>query len=122
MERKIDWMELEVVNNVAKQRAAKAAKKYLDEAYDGKDNFPCGFAWARFSQIRKNSKLGKALAKIGIEWHDWVRRFEVWNPANIPVQNVDVKYVGARAFAEVWNEYFKKLDVNVRVYYDSRWD
>jgi len=93
----------------ATQHAAAAADKFLKENLNGNDSYPCGFAWANIytftgKKIRGNSKLGKALKANGIE-QDYNRTFQIWNPSGIPVQNVDVKEAGARAFANVFTKY-----------------
>ena len=104
----------------ARTAAHDAANKFLGEKLNGKDQFPCGFAWTNIygfggKKIRKNSKLGKALIAAGVR-QDYNRVFQIWNPSGLGVQNVDVKDAGAMAAADVFNRF--GFDAGA----GSRWD
>ena len=94
----------------AQAAAQKASVYYLTETLGGKDNYPCGFAWLNVykingEKIRSNSKVGKVLALCGITKNAYEGTMQWWNPSNLPVQNVDCKYAGARAAAAVFAKY-----------------
>lgn len=94
----------------AQAAAQKASVYYLTETLDGKDNYPCGFAWLNVykmngEKIRSNSKVGKGLALCGITKNSYEGTMQWWNPSDLPVQNVDCKYAGARAAAAVFAKY-----------------
>lgn len=94
----------------AQAAAQKASVYYLTETLGGKDNYPCGFAWLNVykingEKIRSNSKVGKGLALCGITKNAYEGTMQWWNPSNLPVQNVDCKYAGARAAAAVFAKY-----------------
>ena len=104
----------------ASEAAYAAANKYLQEQLGGQDQYACGFAWANIykfdgKKIRGNSKLGKALKAENIK-QDYDRIFQIWNPSGLPVQNIDTKEAGARAFADVFTKY------GFEAYADSRLD
>ena len=88
----------------AKKAAYEAAGDYLVEKLDGKDNYPCGFAWVNIHGVKGNTKLGRNMKAAGIE-QDYTKAFQIWNPANINVQNVDVKEAGASAAAKVFESF-----------------
>ena len=103
-------LDLEMVIAEATQAAKNASAKYFVEEMNSEDSYPCGFAWVNIykyegEKIRANSKLGKALASLGVKKSDFEKVFKVWNPSKIPAQNVDVKEAGAEAFADVLTKY-----------------
>lgn len=114
----MDYTKEQVFNIIveAKLAAKKAANKYFEEKLKGEDQFACGFAWVDIHGIRANSKIGKALAEAGIEKDLYKMAFSIWNPSDITVQNIDTKYEGALAFANVLESY------GFRAYADSRLD
>lgn len=96
---------LEEVINEASVLAEKASLDYQQKYCNGEDAYPCGFAWVNIyehdgKKIRANSKMGKALKSMGIEKSDYEKSFRVHNPGGLYVQNVDIKYAGAKAYAE----------------------
>jgi len=91
-----------------------AATNKFDEM--GGDRFMCGFAWVDIYGIRANSKLGKQLESFGIKKDSWKKCYSVWDPAGLPVQNIDIKEAGACAFAKVLESY------GFRAYAGSRLD
>lgn len=101
--------QLDGIFGEASAAATIAATKKMEEL--GGDRFCCGFAWVDIYGIRANSKLGKQLASLGIKKDSWKKCHSVWDPAGLPVQNIDIKESGARAFAEVLQKYgFKAYD------------
>jgi len=88
----------------AKKAAYEAASDYLVEKLDGKDNYPCGFAWVNIHGIKGNTKLGRNMKAAGIE-KDYSGAHSIWNPSDVNVQNVDVKEAGASAAADVFTSY-----------------
>lgn len=93
----------------AKQAATQASEKFLEEKLNGVDRGACGFAWV---QIRKycdkkidgRTKVGKLFKQIGVR-QDYLGFFQIWNPAQIGVQNVDCLCMGAHAASEVFRKY-----------------
>jgi hypothetical protein len=88
----------------AKEAAYEAAGDYFVEKLDGKDTYPCGFAWVNIHGVKGNTKLGRNMKAAGIE-QDYTKAFQIWNPASINVQNVDVKEAGASAAAKVFESF-----------------
>ncbi len=92
------------IAKAVKLTASAHGQKYLDDHYGGKDEGPCGFAWVTIKPKHKgNTKLGreerKTIRALGFKL-DWTEKaFELWNPADLGVQNVESKYAGARAAA-----------------------
>ena len=99
-----DVNELKTIVAQAKKAAYEAASDYLVEKLDGKDNYPCGFAWVNIHGIKGNTKLGRAMKAAGIE-KSYSGSHQIWNPAGINVQNVDVKEAGAEAAADVFESF-----------------
>ena len=66
----------------------------------------CGFAWVTvYPEHKGNTRDGKAERKIleamGFR-KDWTgKAYELWNPTGYRGQSMDVKEVGAQAYAEV---------------------
>lgn len=85
--------------------ASRAAEKYMHDELQGKDAYPCGFAWVNIREfngkkIRANSWLGKALAEFGVRKSEYEKCFQVWNPGQVNCQNVDAKFAGAKVYAD----------------------
>ena len=95
-------LNLTAIHAQASQAAQQAAKDYFVNKLGCVDRFACGFAWVRIEQnIRTNSKLGKELLALGFDKGYTSKRFELWNPSRMPVQNVDTLEAGANAYAKV---------------------
>ena len=97
-------MTVEKVFNEASVMAEQTTDAYVQEKLGGEDAWPCGFAWVNIyeyegKKIRANSKMGKALAELGVRKSDYDKCFRVWNPSGTILQNMDAKYAGAVAFA-----------------------
>jgi hypothetical protein len=66
----------------------------------------CGFAWVTvYPEHKGNTRAGKAerktLEAMGFR-KDWTgKAYELWNPTGYAGQSMDVKEVGAQAYAEV---------------------
>ena len=103
-----DANDIWTIVNVARTEAKKAATKFLNEELGGADQFACGFAWVTIygvngKKIRRNSKLSQAFARAGVT-RDYQNCLQIWNPAGLPVQNVDTLLAGAKAAADVLQE------------------
>ena len=99
---------LEAILAEAKAAAVAAANEMYEKI--GGDRFACGFAWVDIygyegKKIRANSKLGKALIANGVRKHEWKKCFDIWNPSDLNVQNIDIKEAGAQAYAKVLKSY-----------------
>jgi hypothetical protein len=106
--------QLDRILGEASAAATVAATNKFDEI--GGDRFCCGFAWVDIYGIRANSKLGKQLESFGIKKDSWKKCHSLWDPAGLPVQNIDIKEAGAYAFAKVLESY------GFRAYAGSRLD
>jgi hypothetical protein len=117
----------EQINDIvakAKQTASKVANEYFNTVLNGKDNFPCGFAWVEVfgtndnekSKIKGNSKLGAMLKKAGFYQDSYDKVFKIWNPSGHHAQNIYTKEAGAYAAANVLEKY------GFRAYFGSRLD
>ena len=101
--------QIEAIVITAEEAAHEAALKYFREQLNGRDNFPCGFAWVDTIGVKGNTKLGRALKALNFSQR-------MWCPGKLPVQNVDVHYAGADAAAKVLRAY------GIEAYANSRWD
>jgi hypothetical protein len=93
----------------AKTAARHAASKFFAEKMNNVDGGSCGFAWVNIyeyngKKIDGRSKIAKLMQEAGIG-KDWTKAFQIWNPSNFPVQNIDTLEAGARAAAEVFKSY-----------------
>jgi hypothetical protein len=89
------------------EEALNAAREAFTEAFarmGNKDNYPCGFAWVNVSGVKLSTKFGKEFAKLGFR-KSYYGGIELWNPSGSYVQNMDVKYAGAVAYANVLRRY-----------------
>ena len=64
-----------------------------------KDQFACGFAWVDVYVDRTNSAQAKELIAAGFKKDYKPKCLSMWNPGELPVQNVDIKEAGAEAYA-----------------------
>jgi len=97
-------MDIAAIHQEAKAAAEKAAAEML--ARIGGDRFACGFAWTTIYGVSLATKQGKEFKRLGFT-KGYGRRagIELWNPSGSPVQNVDTKEAGARAYAEVFKRH-----------------
>jgi hypothetical protein len=99
----------------AKFEAAKAADKFFQEKLNGRDQYACGFAWVDIYGIKGNTRLGKAFKDAGVR-KSYTGSYQIWNPAEMGVQNIDTLEAGAEAAAKVFEKY------GFRAYAGSRLD
>jgi hypothetical protein len=95
---------------------AKAASIDMYNRMGRKDQFACGFAWVDVYVDRTNSKQAKELIAAGFRKDYKPRCLSMWNPGDLPVQNIDIKEAGADALAT----YLRSLGLNA--YSGSRLD
>ena len=101
------------------QQGIELAKQASIAKYDQmgrKDAYACGFAWVDVYVDRTNSKQAKELIKAGFDKSYKARCLSLWNPGDLPVQNIDIKEAGAEAMAT----YLQALGLNA--YAGSRLD
>jgi len=84
----------------AKSLAVKEATRFFHEKLGGQDQYACGFAWVNVYVDRTNSKQAKELIAAGFRKDYVPKRLTMWNPSDMPVQNVDTLEAGASAMAE----------------------
>jgi len=65
----------------------------------GGDRGACGFAWVEVFVDRTNSKQAQELIKAGFRKDYKPKCLSMWNPGDLPVQNIDIKEAGAYALA-----------------------
>lgn len=98
--------------HAARLAAADATDAYL--AQHGFD-YPCGSAWVEIYGVKGNTKLGRAMLKLGI-----AKRYGgglcLYNPSGNVTQSMDAKEAGARAAAAVLQRY------GLRAYSATRMD
>jgi hypothetical protein len=100
---------------VGKQLAEQASVDMYNQM-GRKDAFACGFAWVDVYVDRTNSKQAKELIAAGFKKDYKPKCLSMWNPGNLPVQNIDIKEAGADAMAT----YLRSLGLNA--YSGSRLD
>jgi hypothetical protein len=101
--------QLKAIIAEARQAAADAANDYFQEKLGGEDKYACGFAWVSLyklngEKIKGNTKIGRALKAAGVR-QDYDRVYQIWNPSGHMCQNVDTKFEGAKAAAQVFGQY-----------------
>ena len=100
------------LHSEATEAARKAESDFI--AKHGEPMY-CGFAWVDVYGVRSNSKLGKALKKVGFR-KSYTKSLQLWNPAGSFTQSMDVKETGARAYADTLRKY------GIEAYMGSRAD
>jgi hypothetical protein len=108
-------MSLSTIVQDAKQAAIDESTHQFNKMGQ-QDSFPCGFAWVDVKVSRINSKDAKELLALGFSKSHIPKTLYMWNPGQLSVQNVDVKYAGARAMAA------KLTAAGLTAYADSRLD
>ena len=86
----------QIVNGLS---LAKQASIAMYDKMGRKDQFACGFAWVEVYVDRTNSKQAKELLKAGFRKDYKPKCLSMWNPGDLPVQNIDIKEAGADAMA-----------------------
>lgn len=102
----MDYTVEQIKDIVAEAKAAAytAATKFFQERLGGRDQYACGFAWVNIYGIKGNTKAGRAMKAAGVR-KDYTGAYQIWNPAQLGVQNIDTLEEGARAAAEVFKKY-----------------
>ena len=100
----INGVKVDTIVAEAKSAAREAAERFFQEKLNGRDQFACGFAWVDIFGVRGNTKLGRALKEAGVK-KSHTGAFQIWNPSNMYVQNVDTLEAGAQAAADVFKRY-----------------
>jgi hypothetical protein len=102
----MNYTQTEVKNILAEAKTAarEAAEKFFQEKLGGKDQYSCGFAWTDIYGVKGNTRLGKALKAAGVR-KSYTGSYQIWNPADIGVQNIDTLEAGAEAAAKVFERY-----------------
>ena len=105
-------IDTQAITQQAEAACRKAQQEFLDNWVNttGGNQYGepmyCGFAWVTvYPEHKGNTRLGKAERKIleamGFR-KDWTgKAYELWNPTGYRGQSMDVKEVGAQAYAEV---------------------
>jgi len=107
--------ELVEIIREAKAAAHAAGMKYYTEKLGGQDRWACGFAWVDIYGIKGNTRLGKAMKAAGFS-KSYTGSYQIWNPSELPCQNIDAKEEGARAAADVFRKYgFEKAYAGSRL-------
>lgn len=103
-------MDITAIRNEMLNEARDAANKFFQERLGGVDQYSCGFSWITIVPKNKgNTKAGRAERQIytslGFK-KDWTgKNYQYWNPSGHICQNVDTKYAGSYAGAEVLKKY-----------------
>jgi len=100
----VNGVKVDTIVAEAKSAAREAAERFFQEKLNGRDQYACGFAWVDIFGIKGNTKLGKAFKEAGVS-KSHTGAFQIWNPANMYVQNVDTLEAGAQAAADVFKKY-----------------
>jgi len=100
----VNGVNVDTIVAEAKSAAREAAERFFQEKLNGRDQFACGFAWVDIFGIKGNTKLGKAFKEAGVS-KSHTGAFQIWNPADMYVQNVDTLEAGAQAAADVFKRY-----------------
>jgi hypothetical protein len=100
----VNGVKVDTIVAEAKSAAREAAERFFQEKLGGRDQFACGFAWVDIFGIKGNTKLGKAFKEAGVK-KSHTGAFQIWNPADMYVQNVDTLEAGAQAAADVFKRY-----------------
>lgn len=102
----MDYSQAQIENILAEAKTAarKAAEQFFQDKLGGVDQYSCGFAWTDIFGIKGNTRLGKAFKAAGIR-KSYTGSFQIWNPAEMGVQNIDTLEAGAEAAAAVFKQY-----------------
>jgi hypothetical protein len=100
----VNGVKIDTIVAEAKTAARIAAEQFFQEKLNGRDQFACGFAWVDIFGVKGNTKLGRALKEAGVR-KSHTGAFQIWNPADMYVQNVDTLEAGAQAAADVFKKY-----------------
>jgi len=98
-----------LAHDAATKAAVVASAEYFENTLNGKDNYPCGFAWVKFYPEHKgNTKLGRAerndIMELGYRKEFTGNGLRLSNPGHYHGQNVDAAYAGAVAYVAKFKE------------------
>jgi hypothetical protein len=100
----VNGVNVDAIVAEAKSEARKAAEQFFQEKLGGRDQYACGFAWVDIFGVKGNTRLGRAFKEAGVK-KSYSGAFQIWNPAEMYVQNVDTLEAGAQAAADVFKKY-----------------
>ena len=100
----VNGVKVDTIVAEAKSAAREAAERFFQEKLGGRDQFACGFAWVDIFGIKGNTRLGKAFKAAGIR-KSYTGSYQIWNPSEMGVQNIDTLEAGAEAAARVFEKY-----------------
>jgi hypothetical protein len=100
----VNGVKVDAIVAEAKSAAREAAERFFQEKLGGVDQYACGFAWVDIFGVKGNTQLGKAFKDAGVK-KSHTGAFQIWNPAEMYVQNVDTLEAGAEAAAQVFKKY-----------------
>jgi hypothetical protein len=100
----VNGVNVDAIVAEAKSEARKAAEQFFQEKLGGRDQYACGFAWVDIFGVKGNTRLGRAFKDAGVK-KSYSGAFQIWNPSEMYVQNVDTLEAGAQAAADVFKKY-----------------
>ena len=106
-------MDIAQIHQEATRAAEQAAADML--AKMGGDRGACGFAWVEIFGVKLNTRQGKEFVRLGFRRPYEGAPIQLWNPSRSPVQNIDIKEMGAAAYAEVLKRHGFKAYVGTRL-------
>jgi hypothetical protein len=91
---------IEAIHNTAKANAQQAEADFRNK--HGEPMY-CGFAWVTVPE-KASTKLGRALKTVGFT-KSYTGGLQLWNPGGSFTQSMDIKEVGAQAYADTLREF-----------------
>ena len=91
---------IESIHNTAIAAAQKAESDFL--ARHGEPGY-CGFAWVKVP-VKASTRLGRALKTVGFK-KSYSGGLDFWNPGGSFTQSMDIKEVGAQAYADTLKKF-----------------
>lgn len=88
----------------AKSAAADEAARWTEKFGSPEVAGACGFAWVNVYKVKLSTKVGKEFEAVGFR-KSYHKGIEIYNPAGYVGQNVNIKYAGAKAYADVFKKY-----------------
>jgi len=96
--------QIQTIIAEARHEAYLAADRFFKEKLGGVDKYSCGFAWVDIYGIKGNTRLGRAFKAAGVR-KSYTGSYQIWNPSEMAVQNIDTLEAGAEAAARVFERY-----------------
>jgi hypothetical protein len=109
MNAKENKMDFQAIYNQAIETAKKAEADYTAKYGE---SYYCGFAWVDFPSAR--TPFVNWAKKNGVGSKHWKKGWSIWNPAGNFTQSMDIKEVGAQAFAQVLKSHGIECMMNSR--------